>query len=274
MADQMNDHEPQFVPLTPENTQMSAEQIERAQGRINQTVRDRWKDIPAPQGQIRNVIFDFGEVLVHWDPYGPLSSRYDSDVITDFRNNTISGFDDANDVSDHGGSLEDASRVMDRHDPFWGAMMRFYLHHFDQSLMGEIPGARQLVEDLHRAGYRCWGLSNWSPENFHWVPGSYPVISELDGYLVSGFVHKFKPHKDIFDLACQKFGITPASSVFIDDKPRNVNASRSYGFSGIVQKTPQQVRRDLQQLGVHIPDLIQKGDMAARPQDNEAGEER
>ncbi len=272
MAHQNSVEEPQFVPLTPERTHMSVEQIKRAQGQINQSVHDRWKNVAQPDGPIRNVIFDFGEVLVHWDPFGPLSARYESDVIRDFRSNAISGFDDANDVSDHGGSLSAACRVMDQHDPFWGAMMRFYLHHFDQSLMGEIPGARQLVDDLHRKGYRCWGLSNWSPENFYWVPGRYPVISELDGYLVSGFIHQFKPHKEIFDEACSKFGITPASSVFIDDKPKNVAASQSFGFHGIVQKNPQQVRHDLRRMGVAIPALIHSGDLAARPDDSDDSE--
>lgn len=256
-----------YVELTRGTTGMGTEEIARAQGSRNAEIAARYGDVPAPEGPIRNVIFDFGEVLVHWDPAGPLSARYTPEVIDRFRDNAVSGFDDANAISDSGHSLKAAAGEMDTHDPFWGAMMRFYLERFDQSLMGEIPGARQLISDLHRAGYKCWGLSNWSPENFHWVPERYPIIRELDGYLVSGFVHRIKPNQDIFDLARERFGITAGSSVFIDDKPGNVEAARSFGFGGIVQKTPWQVRGELRAMGVRVPALIGPGDLSRRPED-------
>ncbi|NYI25559.1 HAD family hydrolase [Aeriscardovia aeriphila] len=252
-----------FVDLTPAHTHLSAEELRRTQGEPNQEVQCRFASVKRATTAITDVVFDFGEVLVHWDPAGPLSSRFDEEMIRQFRDNDLSGFDDANAVSDNGESLEDAVAQMTPHPGPWAEMMRFYLERFDQSLMGEIPGARQLIEDLHQAGYRCWGLSNWSPENFYWVPRRYPIIHELDGYLVSGFIHQIKPNRDIFETASHTFGYEPEHAVFIDDKPSNVQAARDFGMGGIVQRSAQQVREDLIAMGVNIPAVMTSVEQAS-----------
>lgn len=244
-----------LVPITPEETGLPQAVIERAQGAPNPH--------PAPQaterahGPVRDIVFDFGQVLVNWDPYGPLSARYSDDLIRKFRQNNISGFDDANDSTDSGHDLRSAVEIMNRKGELWGQMMKFYLDRFPQSLMGEVPGARQLIVDLHAAGYKCWGLSNWSPQNFKDAWNGDDIFNQLDGFLVSGFIHDIKPNLSVFRTAEGKFGFTPSEAVFIDDKPSNVKASQDAGWQGVVQKTPQQVRTDLIALGVAIPPVRQ-----------------
>jgi putative hydrolase of the HAD superfamily len=244
-----------LVPLTPEETGLEQSVIERAQGAPNPH--------PAPQAQARHnggitdIVFDFGQVLINWDPYGPLSARYSDELIRQFRINDISGFDDANDSTDNGHDLASAVEIMRRKGELWAQMMDFYLARFPQSLMGEVPGAHQLVDDLHAAGYKCWGLSNWSPQNFKDAWYADDIFDRLDGFLVSGFIHDIKPHRSIFDRAAHAFGFDPAQAVFIDDKPGNIEAAKNAGWSGVVQRTPQQVRTELIGLGVEIPPVRQ-----------------
>ena len=60
---------------------------------------------------ISNVIFDFGNVLIYWDPSVVLLPRYSQETIDQFLDNDISGFYDANDRMD-GGASPDEVRAM------------------------------------------------------------------------------------------------------------------------------------------------------------------
>ena len=56
---------------------------------------------------ISNVIFDFGNVLIYWDPSVVLLPRYSQETIDQFLDNDISGFYDANDRMDGGASPDE-----------------------------------------------------------------------------------------------------------------------------------------------------------------------
>ena len=55
---------------------------------------------------ITDVIFDFGNVLIYWDPVAVLIPRYSQKTIDEFLDNDISGFYDVNDLMDGGTSTE------------------------------------------------------------------------------------------------------------------------------------------------------------------------
>lgn len=206
------------------------------------------------KGEITNVIFDFGNVLVTWDPRAALISRYSDEVIDRFLNDEISGFWGYNHASDSGAPIEGLIADMRReHGDEMADIMEWYVRHFADSLIGVVPGARQLVADLKAAGVHVWGLSNWSPETFEIVWRDFPILREMEDKVISGYVHMVKPNAEIFQHSLEQFGITARSSVFIDDTPRNVAAARNVGIAGVIQTTPQKVRRELIALGLDIP---------------------
>ena len=57
---------------------------------------------------ITDVIFDFGNVLIYWDPVAVLIPRYSQKTIDEFLDNDISGFYDVNDLMDGGTSTDEA----------------------------------------------------------------------------------------------------------------------------------------------------------------------
>ena len=208
--------------------------------------------------EINNVIFDFGKVLVNWDPTAPLLSRYSDELIEQFLDDSVSGFWTGNQITDKGGSIKDMiANTYENHGHLMGEMMTWYHAHFEDSLVGVVPGARQLIEDLKAAGIRTYGLSNWSPENFSMVWEKFDILHLLDDKVVSGYIDMVKPDRDIFEFALNKFGASASESVFIDDKPENVEAAEKLGIHGILQTTPQHVREELVRLGVSIPAVHQ-----------------
>lgn len=207
--------------------------------------------------KIQNVIFDFGNVLVRWDIYGALISRYTPELIDQFRLNELSGFEDANVLCDLGEPLKKAiSLIRTEHGGIWAEMMEWYISHFSDSILGEIPGSRQLVSDLKEAGIRVFGLSNWSADLFERALPLFPeVIFMMEDRVVSGYVHQRKPDRNIFDTAISKFNVDPSLTAFIDDKPENVEAGRKAGLKAIQFKSPAQIRKTLIDLGAAIPAL-------------------
>ena len=207
--------------------------------------------------KIQNVIFDFGNVLVRWDIYGALISRYEPELIDKFRDNDLSGFEDANVLCDLGEPLDKAvSLIKKEHGEPWGEMMEWYISHFPDSILGEVPGSRQLVCDLKEAGINVFGLSNWSADLFERALPRLPEsIFMMQDRVVSGYIHQRKPDLNIFETAISKFAVDPSLTAFIDDRPENVLAAREAGLRGARFESPAQIRSALRAMGAPIPPL-------------------
>lgn len=205
---------------------------------------------------VTDVIFDFGNVLIYWDPAAVLVPRYSQETIDQFLDNDISGFYDGNDMMDGGMTPAEGIEWMRRtHGDKWADILEYYIANFRDSLTGIVPGARVLVNDLKAAGVRVWGLSNWEKELFSVAEEQCDILRELDGKIVSGFVGMRKPHKDIYERALQEFGITAEGAVFIDDKAMNIVGANEAGIRGVRFQDPVKLRELLIASGVNIPAL-------------------
>ncbi|OZG68313.1 HAD family hydrolase [Bifidobacterium eulemuris] len=203
---------------------------------------------------VTDVIFDFGNVLIYWDPAAVLVPRYSQETIDQFLDNDISGFYDGNDMMDGGMTTTEGIEWMRRtHGDKWADILEYYIANFRDSLTGIVPGARVLVNDLKAAGVRVWGLSNWEKELFSVAEEQCDILRELDGKIVSGFVGMRKPHKDIYERALQEFGITAEGAVFIDDKAMNIVGANEAGIRGVRFQDPVKLRELLIATGVGIP---------------------
>jgi len=103
-----------------------------------------------------------------------------------------------------------------------------------------IPGMEALLQCLKDHGHYLFLLTNTS-KAFHRFRTRIPGIELFDGELISADVGLVKPDPAIFRLACQKFGIQPHESAFIDDAPINAEAAqcagmRAYVFHGDVDE--------------------------------------
>lgn len=203
---------------------------------------------------ITDVIFDFGNVLIYWDPAAVLIPRYRRETIDAFLDNDISGFYDVNDLMDGGMEPSEAVAIMRRdHGDKWADILEYYIANFRDSLTGIVPGARVLVNDLKAAGIHVWGLSNWEASLFHVAEEQCDILEALDGKIVSGFVKLRKPHKDIYEAALKEFGIAADGAVFIDDKAMNIVGANEAAIRGVRFQDPAKLRQLLIDAGVDIP---------------------
>ena len=117
-----------------------------------------------------------------------------------------------------------------------------------------MPGAKELVKELHDKGYPLYVLSNAS-QDFHTyfdqIPGSEYLPRERR--FLSSDYRLLKPQHEIYEGFLEKYGLDPAACVFIDDNALNVEVARRLGFRALVYRGDMpRLRRELRELGVAV----------------------
>ena len=94
-----------------------------------------------------------------------------------------------------------------------------------------IPTER-LIEALKADGrYRLFVLSNMSREFIDFLR-RVPVYRHFDGEVVSCEEGICKPEPEIYRLLLDRYALDPAETLFIDDRPENVEAAEREGIVG------------------------------------------
>lgn len=114
--------------------------------------------------------------------------------------------------------------------PDMRAMIEAYDHGWPRMFRGAIPGMPELLADLAATGLPLFAITNFPAEKFAAFRSAWPFMRHFRDVLVSGEVGMTKPDRRIFQLATRRFGIEPATTLFIDDRPENVAAARECGF--------------------------------------------
>ena len=86
-----------------------------------------------------------------------------------------------------------------------------------------VKPTEQLVRDLKAAGYKLYVLSNMSREF---------VYGLFDGEVVSCEEGVVKPEPEIYRRLLGRYGLDPAQTLFIDDRPANIAAAAALGIRG------------------------------------------
>lgn len=76
-------------------------------------------------------------------------------------------------------------------------------------------------------------LSNTNGIHAPFFEKTYPVFELFDGRIYSHEVGAMKPDARIYDIAIERLGLSPESTVYVDDLPGNCEAGRRAGFATI-----------------------------------------
>lgn len=198
------------------------------------------------------VIFDVGKVLYDWSPRflyerlipeGEALDAFLRDVVTEdwhFQHDAGRPFAQT--------AVELAAKFPEHADLIhqWGPR-------FLESIGAPIAGMHDLVADLDAAGMPLFAITNFSGEFF-------PGLRARDAYLfdrfrdivVSGDEKLVKPDPAIYRLALDRFALTAAEAVFVDDNPANVASAAAMGIHAILFEDEPKLRAELRGLGFAI----------------------
>ncbi len=178
---------------------------------------------------IKAIIFDFGGVLIQWDPHNVYRRYFDRPTQIDQFFAEIN-FASWNAEQDRGRPFTDGIAMLTSQFPQHAHLIRAYYDHFEDSIIGPITGTVEILRRLKQAGYPLYGLSNWSAETYPRVKHQYDFFNLFDRIILSGEVKLIKPEPAIFNLTLQTINRYARECLLIDDFEMNINAAKKIGF--------------------------------------------
>lgn len=201
---------------------------------------------------IRNVLFDMGNVLIHFNRQVFLD-RLDiceEDKLLLMREVFLS----VEWVQMDRGTLTEPEaeiRMCRRLPQHLHDAVHSLVSQWDEPMM-PIAGMAELVEELKQAGYGIYLLSNASlRQHEYWK--KIPGWQFFDGKIISADEKVMKPHPDYYLRALERFHLIPQECIFIDDVSANIEGAMYCGIPGIVfHGDVQLLRRQLRAAGLPI----------------------
>ena len=183
---------------------------------------------------IKSIIFDYGNVLVDWNPAYLFLPVFDGDeqkcrFFTEHVCNR-----EWFTRMDRGESMDVCVAELQAVHPDYADAIALFRDRWFDMCHGEIPGMYELVQDLKNRGVGVYGLTNWPAETFTEARRRFRTIGSIENYVVSSSVRLVKPDPAVYRLLLSKYSLKPEECLFIDDREDNVNAAIRLGMSGIV----------------------------------------
>ena len=199
---------------------------------------------------IQAIIFDFGGVLINWDPHYVFNKYFSNDrqAINNFL--TEINFSAWNLSQDEGLPFARGVMQLSAQFPQYAHLIRAYDEEWEESITGLIPETVEILHRLKMAGNRLYGLTNWSAEKFLLIEAKYEVFNLFEDIVVSGEVKLVKPDPAIFHLLLQKTHRLPDECLLIDDSFENIEAAKKMGFVTHHFTSPARLEVELHQLGI------------------------
>lgn len=196
---------------------------------------------------IKNLIFDFGKVLVDYD-FDLLFRRIFPDEAT--RRGFCASIDKPEYVQMMDRGLKTFPEVIEDLivlHPDLESELRTFCARKPEVVLGEMPGMRDLLQRYKAQGYKLYGLTNWDTQVYVTI-GQFGIFELLDDRIISSEEHFIKPEPEIYLRLCEKFGVRPEECVFADDRVENIEGARAIGMHGIVFKDAEQYESELKEL--------------------------
>ena len=156
---------------------------------------------------IKNLIFDFGKVLVDYEYFETLDQIFKThEQAEEFYHLLID--DKWNENMDRGDSFEETFCKMQQIMPQYKEEIATVAQRFNEFVRGEKEGMRTLLTQLKAEGYHLYGLSNWCTK-VHETVAQYPIFQLLEGQVISSEEKIIKPDRAIYERICQKYNLKP-----------------------------------------------------------------
>lgn len=197
--------------------------------------------------KIKNIVFDIGMVLIdfHWEKT-MRELGFSDEAVATLRVNMMQ-HPIYNELDRNVMTEEEVVREFKKMSPGYTKEIDMYFSNLDK-LVTDFPRSEEWVKGLKERGYKVYLLSNYPERSFkmHWE--HYSFAPYVDGKVVSYECKITKPDIGIYNLLCERYGINPRESVFLDDRVDNIEAAKGLGFYGIVVKNQEQAMGELEQL--------------------------
>ncbi|MCD9479208.1 HAD family hydrolase [Photobacterium phosphoreum] len=198
---------------------------------------------------IKNVVFDIGNVIVRWNPVEIIRLSFGEIERPEQLAKSI--FQSELWAALNRGELSESEAKAKFHEEFSFSpehieQLFYYIKQTQILLFGSV----ELVKRVKLAGYNVYALTDNVIEIVDYLQSQYDFWPMFDGAIVSAEVGCLKPQPEIFHCLLNEYNIQASDSVFIDDMPHNVEGAKSLGFSVIQFEDSTQCEQELESLGL------------------------
>ena len=183
------------------------------------------------KNMIENVVFDFGQVLIKFDP-DHMVGRYVTDAVDAALLSAVV-FDrlywdklDAGTLGDAEAVAMMQARLPDRLKAAASDIYYNWIYNIP-----EIEGMREVVELAIERGAQVFLLSNIS-RYFAQHADEIPILSLIENRVFSSVCGFVKPSAEIYRHLCKKYSLAPEKTLFVDDRRENVEGAEAVGLRG------------------------------------------
>ncbi|KID56953.1 HAD family hydrolase [Pseudoalteromonas luteoviolacea] len=203
------------------------------------------------QSQIKNVVFDIGNVVVRWSPQEIINltfpelnsceqlaqSVFGSEIWLDINKGITTEHEtQCRYQQEFGFSTQDTERL-------------FYYIKQTQILLYQ---STELIQRVKQAGYGVYALTDNVHETVEFLKTTYDFWGLFDGAIVSAELGTLKPQPEIYHALMARYGLIAQETVFLDDMPHNVAGAKAVGMEAIQFESAQQGEFALKSLGLEL----------------------
>lgn len=191
---------------------------------------------------MKQIIFDLGGVLFHWNPKEVLRILKVQDP--DFPEN-IHEITHSKIWIDFDAGLVSLNEVIHL------LSEKYQRHHIEKFIhlslekLEPIEEGIKILSHVQSKGHQTFILSNISEEFLNILTPIHPFLKTFNGAVFSYEIRIVKPNKIIYQTLLERYTLLPENCIFIDDSPLNVQAAQDLGIDAILCQDHQKVVNEL-----------------------------
>lgn len=198
------------------------------------------------QSTYKNIIFDLGAVLIHWNPRDIFTKIFENEpntieqllpiTKTEAWSNLDKGVFTPTQCAENLAQTFDKEKVLK----------------CISAVPAHLTPLQEGIEILHavkQKGYKTYILSNMG-EGSHKQIMHYDFLKEFDGSIFSYQVKHCKPEPEIYKKLLETYDLSPNECLFIDDVMANIKGAQEVGIDGILCSSHNFVHKEMQRLSI------------------------
>lgn len=194
-----------------------------------------------------NIIFDFGGVLIDWNPDAIVRAVFEDEEIGQRVKREVFQHPDWLEMDRGTLTEEEAIPHFARRVGLPEETIIALLQTADRMLLPKLDTV-ELLRELHGKGHPIFGLSNIPSERFDNLREQYDFWDLFSGFVISGKIRMVKPHREIYEYLLETHALDPATCIFLDDLPANIESAGAVGIRGVVFTDAESCRVELNRL--------------------------
>ncbi len=177
---------------------------------------------------IKAVVFDIGNVLIHWDPI----PFYDNLLGAERRARLFdeAQLDEMNELVDLGHPFRETIYGWADKHPEWRSEIHMWHDNWIEFARPEISLSVHLMRALQSKGIRVVSLTNFGVDSYDYAATFYPFLREFDQDFISGHMKMIKPDPEIYIMLENGTGLAGPELIFTDDRADNIFAASERGW--------------------------------------------